>query len=162
MTRHTVRALAAGALVALALGATFASTAGATGTSKVKPVLECIVKQSDGSYRAYWGYTNSSSSNVTIPVGSSNTFTPAPADRGQPTVFTPGTKHSVFSTVFPASGSVTWKVQGTSVTATKRSKCCGDTPVPVMAAGIPLLVAFGLLGGVGYLVLRRRKAGPDA
>src|SRR5262249_11939931 len=55
----------------------------------VRPILECVVFRSGGPDVAVWGYDNPNDS-VTIPVGTANSFTPAPKDRGQPEVFEKG------------------------------------------------------------------------
>src|SRR5207244_2941457 len=53
----------------------------------VKPILKCVEKISSSTYKAHWGYKNSSSSNVSIPVGFNNRFWPSPINQGQPTTF---------------------------------------------------------------------------
>ena len=38
----------------------------------VRPVLECVKKNSNGTYTAFFGYSNENSVAVTIPVGADN------------------------------------------------------------------------------------------
>ena len=47
----------------------------------VRPVLECVTNNGDGTYTAFFGYKNENSISVYIPVGSKNKFTPNPQDR---------------------------------------------------------------------------------
>src|SRR5258708_22888616 len=56
----------------------------------VKPVLKCVDKLTNNQYKAHFGYTNSSSSSISIPVGFFNRFWPPPISKGQPTTFAPG------------------------------------------------------------------------
>lgn len=80
-------------------------------TKSVRPVLECVVKKSDSSYIAWFGYLNENAVPITIPVGPNNKFTPTPIDRGQTTVFEPGRKYKVFSVPFNGSNLV-WTLKG--------------------------------------------------
>ena len=41
----------------------------------VSPVLDCVVKNKNGTYTAYFGYQNDNAMPVTIPVGANNKFT---------------------------------------------------------------------------------------
>ena len=67
--------------------------------SDVRPVLECIERRGEG-YLARFGYLNEEGRAVTIPTTSNNTFTPSPADRGQPTTFELGRQRNVFEVAF--------------------------------------------------------------
>ena len=55
----------------------------------VRPVLECVRNNGDGTYTAFFGYKNENNVSVYIPVGNKNKFTPTPQDRGQTRVFLP-------------------------------------------------------------------------
>lgn len=66
----------------------------------VRPLISCVAKGERGEKIAHLGYVNALSWAVEIPVGPSNTFSPAPMDRGQPTTFLPGRHESVFSLSF--------------------------------------------------------------
>src|SRR4249920_3090751 len=44
----------------------------------VKPVLKCVAKTGSNTYAAHFGYTNSASSSISIPVGFFNRFWPPP------------------------------------------------------------------------------------
>ena len=53
----------------------------------VKPILECVAEEKDGSLTAYFGYENLNDYVVTIPHGEDNKITPSTYDGVQPTVF---------------------------------------------------------------------------
>src|SRR5258706_15479043 len=79
----------------------------------VFPTLQCVVNNGDGTYTAYFGYINNSSSTVTIPIDvtlSKNMFTSDPKNRGQTTVFLPGTHEFAFSVLFDGS-KITWMIK---------------------------------------------------
>ena len=71
----------------------------------VVPLLQCVVKNANGTYTASFGYDNSTSAVLTIPVGSANYFTPGNANRGQTTVFQRGRVNNAFSVTFGGNGS---------------------------------------------------------
>lgn len=97
------------------------------GPPDVEPVLECVLPRVNGSYTAYFGYRNNTDETISIPVGSDNRFLPAPADRGQPTVFQPGRSplwpNNVFAVRFDGS-ELTWHLSGTEVSASASSPRC--------------------------------------
>jgi hypothetical protein len=80
----------------------------------VVPLLQCVIRNANGSYMASFGYDNSTGAPVTIPVGSSNYFTPGKADRGQTTLFQPGRVNNAFSVTFKSNGSnlAIWLLRG--------------------------------------------------
>ncbi len=71
----------------------------------VAPILNCVMRNANGSYTAKFGYHNSTGAAVTIPVGNNNYFTPGAQNRGQVTVFQPGVVTNAFSVTFNANGS---------------------------------------------------------
>jgi hypothetical protein len=87
----------------------------------VRPVLEYVTDNPDGTYTAWFGYDNLNATAVSIPVGPNNKFSPAPQDRGQPTTFQPGRHASVFSVTF-AHGHPAWKLDDETVAAGKNQK----------------------------------------
>jgi uncharacterized repeat protein (TIGR01451 family) len=90
----------------------------------IAPVLECVVFRNGAPDQAVWGYRNDNGFAVTIPVGSANAFTPAPADRGQPTVFEPGSWNGVFQTPFASAATLTWTLAGQTAAASSSSDRC--------------------------------------
>lgn len=92
-------------------------------SQSVSPVLECVTKNSDGTYTAYFGYNNPSATQATIPHGAGNNFHPSPQDRWQPTIFEPGRQVKVFSVVFDG-GALVWTLNVRTSTASNTSTPC--------------------------------------
>jgi hypothetical protein len=116
-------------------------------TQGVAPILDCVTNNKNGTYTASFGYTNSNATSVTISVGSSNYFSPYPQNQGQPTTFLSGTHHSVFNVVFNGSN-LTWYLKGPdstgrSVTVSKSSPACTNTPPKITASASPTANANG-------------------
>jgi hypothetical protein len=89
----------------------------------VRPVLECVRNNGDGTYTAFFGYKNDNNVSVYIPVGNKNKFTPTPQDRGQPRVFESGRHYKVFTVNFNGSNLV-WTLNGRTSTASSNSAPC--------------------------------------
>ena len=89
----------------------------------VRPVLECVRNNGDGTYTAFFGYKNENTVSVYIPVGSKNKFTPNPQDRGQTRVFLPGRQYKVYTVNFNGSNLV-WTLNGRTSTASRTSAPC--------------------------------------
>ena len=113
----------------------------------VIPCLECISENEDGSYTAYFGYKNPNSYQVEIPIGERNGFTPGSIDRGQPTIFLPGSSptypSSSFQVIFNGDR-LTWNLDGNLVQASSKDRRCDpivpqdiDTEVPQISEGDP-------------------------
>ena len=88
-----------------------------------KPIYvqyEGFIRQADGSLILSFGYFNTGDADVAIPVGDRNQFLPAPADRGQTTLFSKGRHRSVCVMVAPSgfSGSLRWQVQNGATVST--------------------------------------------
>ena len=98
-------------------------------SAKVTPVMQCVADRGSnhpsGRYEARWSYNNPSSVALAIPVvpNLENTFTSAPARRGQPEIFLPGRTNDAFRTPF-TTGSLTWKANGKSAQANSSSARC--------------------------------------
>jgi hypothetical protein len=96
------------------------------------PLLECVKDNKDGTLTAFFGYKNQNAYLVEIPIGEHNRFTPGSEDRGQPTKFNPGRSNEYpdasFQVVFDGE-SITWTLDGGSVTASGKSNYC-DPVIP--------------------------------
>ncbi|MFP4438636.1 MAG: choice-of-anchor A family protein, partial [Chloroflexaceae bacterium] len=94
----------------------------------VKPITECVANNGDGTYTAHFGYLNTSSTTISIPVGPGNRFSPDPQDRGQPTMFEPGRTpywpDTAFNMVFDADETLVWTLNGKTATASKNGVPC--------------------------------------
>jgi RHS repeat-associated protein len=115
--------------------------------ASVVPVLNCVANYGNGNYIARFGYQNNNSAAVTIPVGTNNTFTPTPANRGQTTTFQPGKQNYTFNVLFNGS-TLSWYLKGPdntgrTVTASSSSTACTSFPPPTANAGPNQNVATG-------------------
>src|SRR5260221_4928257 len=97
------------------------------------PILNCIqVEPGPSSYIAVWGYTYTRILPLTLAIGSGNSFSPAPSNRGQPIIFSPGTHNDVFSVAFTTT--LAWTLQAplqpspNTVIATSASTVCTFCP----------------------------------
>ena len=90
----------------------------------VRPTLKCVETTSPTEWRAHFGYTNTSSDAVTIPVGLFNRIWPPPLGRAQPAIFAPGAKEDVAQATFNPLGSTAWVLGSAFVMASARSTPC--------------------------------------
>jgi uncharacterized repeat protein (TIGR01451 family) len=98
--------------------AAYTAIAGSGGAPiAVVPELNCIYIDVNGDIVGRFGYTNSNATIINEAFGAANEFVPSPADRGQGTSFNIGTHSGVFEETFPIANSLTWNLQGGSVTA---------------------------------------------
>lgn len=69
----------------------------------LQPAFEGWARVPNGTFDLYFGYLNRNwQEKLAIPVGANNSFSPGPADRGQPTFFYPRTNRKVFIVNVPA------------------------------------------------------------
>ena len=69
----------------------------------VQPAYEGWERNPDGTYSLYFGYLNRNVEEMPdIPIGPNNTFSPGPADRGQPTHFYPRRQTILFKVQVPS------------------------------------------------------------
>lgn len=131
-----------GAGLALAIMPMVAPVTVQAAAGDVFPTLQCVVNNGDGTYTAYFGYINNSSSTVIIsydPSHSKNMFTSNPKYRGQPDTFLPGVHNFVFSVVFDGN-KITWMIKEDNaarqkVDADANSGCA--VPPPTTTAAPP-------------------------
>jgi hypothetical protein len=79
----------------------------------------------EGTYTAFFGYSNTNSVAVSLSAGKNNQFTPPPDSQGQPTTFEPGTQKAVFAVDFKGD-SLVWHLDGKTVEANKNSPGCSQ------------------------------------
>jgi hypothetical protein len=91
----------------------------------VRPILECVAANPNGSYTAFFGYQSENAAAVDIPAGSDNRFQPIPQYRGQPEAFLPGRAQKAFSVAFNGN-SLVWMLKGLAVTASRTSPRCAQ------------------------------------
>lgn len=127
------------------------SVASAQSIRRISPVLECIIPHDDGSYTAFFGYSNRNDFVVDFPVGPDNRFSPAPEDRGQPTSFLPGRHYKAFA-VEVSNGNLVWRLPGKSATASPGSKVCSPgTTADFNGDGAPDLLWRNQLSGANSI-----------
>ncbi len=91
----------------------------------ITPVVTCVSENKDGTYTAFFGYSNTNSYPVTINVGKNNQFTPPPDGQGQPTSFEPGSQAAVFAVVSKGD-SLVWHLEEKTAEANKNSGGCAQ------------------------------------
>jgi len=103
--------------------------------------VECVTLHG-ATYDATFGYQNDNRSPVSIPVGSANSFSPAPAARGQVTQFKPGNVQPAFTVKgVPRATALTWHVtyagstRAATASNTFERRCAGE-PVPPEPIGL--------------------------
>jgi hypothetical protein len=89
----------------------------------LRPVFNCIVQEPNGALSAWFGYENLNSGSVYIPIDPSrNKITPAPQDRGQTTVFQPGSRGRVFRVEL--NNQLKWHLNGAQAIANRNGTRC--------------------------------------
>jgi hypothetical protein len=92
----------------------------------VKPLATCVVLNTNATFTAWFGYQNDNNGILQVPRGSRNSFSPAPADRGQPINFTFGRHAKLFSVTAPVGTSLRWTLDGKTAEAQTDSDRCGS------------------------------------
>lgn len=133
-----------------------AMVAGITTNFDIRPTLECIDRNNDGSITAYFGYDNRQADAVTVPAGPNNGISSAGLEAGQPTTFQPGVVTNAFSLRFR--GQATWNVGGRSVTANRQSTLCASQPATPTACEADLRAYFLSLEAASDLSVAQLRA----
>ncbi|MTI38399.1 MBG domain-containing protein [Fulvivirga lutimaris] len=128
----------------------------ASAQQPIKPVVNCVeYDDSRDTYVAHFGYINSNDFEVTIPIGKDNKLTPSSQDRGQPTIFKPGSYSNVFEADFNGKN-LTWHIENVNLkpseaTASSDISQCGYVTGVVRDArtGIPLVGVTVTVQGKG-------------
>ncbi|MBD3377363.1 T9SS type A sorting domain-containing protein, partial [candidate division KSB1 bacterium] len=94
----------------------------------VRPILECVVPNEDGTFTAQFGYLNENDYEVTIEYGDRNKMTPNKYQDQQPKTFKPGRSdywpNASFSIVFEANETLVWSLDGRTSTVSSNSAPC--------------------------------------
>lgn len=116
----------------------------------VVPVLECVSRNSDGSYTASFGYNNPNQQPVSIPIGSENRLNLLEY-AGQPHSFEPGRHEAVFFVVFERD-ELTWTLGEDVVVASSETQACPTAiqPVEPMVECVTQLNPYTLIAKMGY------------
>ncbi|GHO86298.1 hypothetical protein KSZ_43040 [Dictyobacter formicarum] len=94
------------------------------GSGIVQPILECVQLQASGGYLARFGYLNTSSGDITIPIGVDNMTVPGRYNNFLPTNFIPGRQYAVVQINVSNSNAVAWMLNGSTATASPLSPQC--------------------------------------
>ncbi len=90
--------------------------------------VDCVTRNADNTYDATFAYANDGAAAQTVPAGTDNFFSPPPIDRGQTTVFQPGSHHAAFTVKgIPNATKLAWTVRSRSTTASSSAKSCTPT-----------------------------------
>jgi hypothetical protein len=102
----------------------------------VVPTATCVSIAQGGMLQAHFGYVNPNQVSIPAAVGAQNFISPAPENRGQPSLFAPGTNVMALSADFSGS-SLTWNLFGTSATVSNATTVCSPgNSAPQASAGI--------------------------
>ncbi|WP_238163209.1 endo-1,4-beta-xylanase [Kribbella capetownensis] len=96
-----------------------------TAFNPVQPTAACVVRNvADSTYTAYFGYSNANNYYIPVPVGSDNSFSPGPSDRGQTVSFLPFQRPRRVAVTWDGSP-LTWRLGSMTQTASSTSPACG-------------------------------------
>lgn len=110
--------------VALSGALATAPVASAQGNPNLFPHVDCVYHNPTGGLTAAFGYTNLTTDTLVVDVGPTNAMTPLPIDRGQPTLFEPGSHERVLSVDFEDGAFLTWFLVGHFATADATTNPC--------------------------------------
>jgi uncharacterized repeat protein (TIGR01451 family) len=134
------RALAAGVVVVMA----FALPASSRAAPGVTPFVDCIASP-NGASGVWFGFSNTSSAAVDVPVGPNNFVTPGISFQGQPVHFGVGTYRHAFFVPFGQLAEIIWTLNTLEADATGSSPDCIDA---VTAPASMLTPTAATLNGV--------------
>jgi hypothetical protein len=95
----------------------------------VTPIAECVDILTDGSMTVHFGYQNTGTTPVKVPIGENNRFTPGKSDIGQPTEFFTGRITNVITTTIPAGSTVRWVLGNTFGDGNVTTQRCQPAPI---------------------------------
>jgi hypothetical protein len=151
------------AVAALAAVSLLAVPGTASAYGSVTPLLDCVSQNSNGSFTAVLGYSNTTGRSQTIAYGYNNVITPSKYDRVQPTTFKSGTYHGVFTITVSASdvwSSPGWTLNGDRLDAYDAygvSACPPGTQMPSVGNGAGAAIGLLAAGLVGAFMVRRYR-----
>ena len=96
--------------------------------TQIVPGVQCVTNDAgSGHFVALFRAQNPTGGAIVVPFGNSNSMTPAPVGRTQPTSFGAGTQY--FSIDIPVGGSITWTIGGHSATASALGPACTEPSI---------------------------------
>lgn len=125
----------------------------------VWPAFEGWERNDDGTFNMVFGYMNDNwEAEVDVPVGADNSFSPGPADHGQPTHFLPRRNRFIFRVRVPKDFG-TKELVWTLKTQGKEQKAYGSLRLDLLIENVDIMSETGALGaGASDPVLRGDKA----
>jgi hypothetical protein len=150
-TRRVALALAIAA--AVGTGGAGAAHADDDVPASLRPVAECVIVNGDGSFTAFFGYSNGSGQEIAVPVSSDNRIDERV---GQPVVrFRTGRVVAAFS-VTTMGSSITWRLGDQRIRVTAESTPCSTHPT-VPEAPVALLLLLAPAGMTAWWMRRRQR-----
>ena len=114
------------------------------------PTVGQPCSQADGTIRVSFGYTSRHNTQVSLPVGDRNRFTPGDPYRGQPSTFLPGIHKDVFTVTYPENGTnIVWNLMNNAVSAGTVPRLLACLTAEPLAGYAPLTVRFTDLSAGG-------------
>jgi hypothetical protein len=129
----------------------------------VTPLLDCVVKNADGSTTVVLGYTSTYPNQISIPLTNGKNYAePVSYSYELPTRFDEGTHHGAFSMRVSATdlaGGVSWYLDGTTLDlpAAGGSDVCDSQQLPALANGAAVVLGVCLAGLAGLVMARRSR-----
>lgn len=112
----------------------------------VWPAFEGWEKNADGTFNLVFGYMNDNwQEELDVPIGPDNSFSPGPADQGQPTHFLPRRNRFIFRVKVPADfgdKELVW----TLASQGKAQKAYGSLRLDLLIENVDLMSETGALG----------------
>jgi hypothetical protein len=159
---HLVRAALVTVVAVVGLLVVPGTASAAVGDRSITPLLDCIRQNSDGTYTAVIGYTNSARATEKIPLGTANRISPTRLQGVQPTSFKQGTQHGAFSvtvTGAEVAANARWEVDGNVLDYQDAwgvsSTCPPSTELPETGNGTGPAIALAFAGVIGAIAVRR-------
>jgi hypothetical protein len=157
-TRLTVTAGVGAAVVLATPGPAMATV------DPLTPTVTCVQPVRNGSWTAVFGYTNTSSSTITVRRGGDNDFDPDRFNGPQIETFPSGAYRGSFSVGVPSAySSIQWELGDRRVTAyrDRSTPCPSSTELPADGNGLGIVIALAASGAVAggsmWLAQRRRQ-----
>lgn len=157
-----IRRLVAGLAVALGALTIGAGTSAAqdvpevpVAPPEVRPIAECVIVNGDGSFTAFFGYSNDTGGDLRIPKSYDNRIEPWSRP---PTSFSSGRVVAAFS-VTTYDRVITWYLGGQQAAVTPESTPCSTSPT-VSEAPLALLLMLAPAGLTAWWIHRRRGHQP--
>lgn len=126
---------------------------------QVWPAFEGWEKNEDGTFNLVFGYMNDNwEEELDVPIGADNSFSPGPADQGQPTHFLPRRNRFIFRVKVPkdfGDKELVWTLN----TRGKPQKAYGSLRLDLLIENVDIMSETGALGaGSSNPELRADKA----